>query len=155
MEVFCGFGRLKAEQGQWNQVWRISGRSQPHPLCFPRVYSSLTQDCFLKPHSSDSPPAKWRSECLLIANITGNCQKLRFLLAMYISAWIKDQSSALPGWGEEEGKGYPNPVNDRDSREGTAEKSKDWESPKKLSHNWLEHKWLFFISECHCLFINR
>lgn len=37
---------------------------------------------------------------------------------------------------------------------GTVKNRKDLEFPKKLSHSWLESKWLFFISECHSSFIN-
>ena len=87
-------------------IWKTSASPS---LSFPRLYSSLTQDSFLKSHCSDSPLVKWRSgkgfiycnyywelaKSSFIANITGNWQRLRFLLVVYNLAWIQDPNKSF------------------------------------------------------------
>lgn len=87
VEGFCDLQRFKVEQGHWYQVCRYLEELQPHLL-------SISPDSTLlllkTPETPDSLPVKSRSECPLIADITGNWQKLRLLLAVYNLAWIKD-----------------------------------------------------------------
>lgn len=152
------FQRLKVEQG-WR---RISGKPQPHPLCFPRHYSSLTHD-FPKTTSSASPPS-WRMIWRLVyCKYYWEMAKLRFLLVMFIFTWIKDPK---PDGGEGEGGGlWVWGARGRDwilkgtlwlgGDTRTVGNSKDSKSTEKLVHTWLGSKSLSFIAECHYSFSNK